>query len=283
MSVTDRACCADKASLADTGPQVTQKKEMRYRLSSVANGTKVYGKIMLPAHASAATTVPGAVLCHGFGGNHDVMAASAALLADKGIATIIFDMHGHGSSGGLLTGNIAEQVIGAWQLLEGLPQVDSSRIALIGHSLGALASVLAAGTVKPRALVALSCPFEVQQGLLDNPLFRAFPWYRWAVALIGRLAVRVRKLKVKVDWERFLHFWSQVKLSSALSELGDCHKLFVFSDSDILIPYKKFSRIYENAPEPKHKMVVRGVHTTPIRAEILRFEWIGWVISALGA
>ncbi len=284
LPVNERACRADNTAQAAAGPQPKQKREMRYRLSPAVNGTRVYGKITLPAHASPTNPVPGAVLCHGFGGNHDVMESSAALLAGKGIATIIFDMHGHGSSEGLFTGKIAEQVIDAWRLLEGLPEVDSSRIALIGHSLGALASVLAAGKVKPKALVALSCPYEVQQRLLNNSWYRAFGWYRWAVALIGRLAVRFRKLKIKVDWEEFLQFWSQVKLSPALAALGDCNKLFVFSDSDILVPYSGFTRFYENAPEPKQKMVVMGgVHTTPIRAEILRFEWIGWVISALRA
>jgi esterase/lipase len=168
-------------------------------------------------------------------------------------------------------------------LLESLPEVDSSRIALIGHSLGALASVLAAGKVKPKAIVALSCPYEVQQRLLNNHYYRAFPWFRWTVILIGRLAIRFRKLKVKVDWDKFLKFWSQVKLAPALAELGDCNKLFVFSDSDMLTPYRKFSGIYENAPGPKQKMLARGVHTTPIRAEILRFEWIGWVVSVLKA
>ena len=284
LHVNDCACRADNTAQKDTGPQLKQKREMRYRLSPVVNGTRVYGKIMLPAHASPASNVPGAVLCHGFGGNHDVMEASASLLVDKGIAAIIFDMHGHGTSEGLFSGNMDQQVIDAWRLLKSLPEVDNSRIALIGHSLGALASVMAAGKVKPKALVALSCPYEVQQRLLNNPCFRAFPWYRWAVTLIGRLAVRFRKLKVKVDWEKFLQFWSQVKLSPALAELGGCNKLFVFSDSDVLVPYREFSRFYENAPGPKQKMVVRGgVHTTPIRAEILRFEWIGWVISALSA
>ena len=283
LAVNDSGYTADNAMLPEAGPQLKQKREMRYRLSPVENGAKVYGKIMLPMHASATNTVPGAVLCHGFGGDHDVMQSSALLLADKGIATIVFDLRGHGSSEGFLTGNIDEEVIDAWRLIEGLPEVDSSRIALIGHSLGALASVLAAGKVKPKALVALSCPYEIEQRVINNPYYRAFPWYRWVVTLIGRLAIRSRRLKVRVDWEKFLQFWSQVKVSSALAELDGCNKLFVFSDSDMLTPYRKFSGLYENAPEPKQKMLARGIHTTPIRAEILRFEWIGWVVSVLKA
>ncbi len=283
LAVNDPGCSADNAALADAAPQMKQKREMRYRLSHVVNGAKVYGKIMLPEHASATNTVPGAVLCHGLGVDQDVMESAARLLVDNGIATIVFDLHGHGASEGFLTGNIDEDVIDAWRLLVGLSEVDSSRIALIGHSLGALASILAAGKVKPKAVVALSCPYEVEQRIINNPYYRAFPWYRWAVTLIGRLAFHFSKLEVKVDWDKFLQFWSQVKVASALAELGDCNKLFVFSDRDILTPYKKFSGLYENAPGPKQKMLTRGVHSTPVRAEILCFEWVGWVVSALKA
>ncbi len=283
LPVNGSRCPIDSATLSNTDPLLKKNRVMRYRLSPVVNGAKIYGKIMLPAHASAINTVPGAVLCHGFGVDHDVMESAARLLVDKGIAAIVFDLRGHGASEGFLTGNIDEDVVEAWRLLAGLSEVDSSRMALIGHSLGALASVLAAGKVKPKAIVALSCPYEVEQRVINNRFYRAFPWYRCAVTLIGRLAIRFRKLKVRVDWEKFLKFWSQVKVSSALAELGGCNKLFVFSDSDMLTPYRKFSGLYENAPEPKQKMLARGFHATPVKAEILCFEWVGWVISALKA
>ena len=100
---------------------------------------------------------------------------------------------------------------------------------------------------------------------------------------MGKLAVWFNHLKVKVDWEKCLESWSQVKLSSALAELDECDKLFVFSEDDMLTPYRKFAQIFENAPGPKKKMLTKGSHSTPLEAEILRFEWIGWVVSALTA
>lgn len=53
------------------------RKEMRYRFASVEYGIKANGKIMLPENASASNPVPGAVLCHGFGVNQNVMESSA--------------------------------------------------------------------------------------------------------------------------------------------------------------------------------------------------------------
>ena len=76
-------------------------------------------------------------------------------------------------------------------------------------------------------------------------------------------------MKVKVDWDKFLQFWSQVKVSSALAELGGCNKLFVFSESDMLTPYRKFSGLYENAPEPKQKMLAKGATCGAFRAEVM--------------
>ncbi len=149
---------------------------MRYLLSPVASGIKVNGKIMLPAHASVSNPVPGAVLCHGFGADQNVMESSALLLVNKGIATIVFDLRGHGFSEGCLDGNFEADVIDAWRMLTNLPEVDSSRIALIGHSLGALASILAAKIVKPKAIVALSCPYEIKGMMLKELSHKAFPF-----------------------------------------------------------------------------------------------------------
>jgi len=108
-----------------------------------SHGINLHGKIMFPANIRVSSPVPGAVLCHGFGADQSVMESSARLLVKKGIATIIFDLRGHGLSEGCLDGNYYEDVIDAWKMLTGLPEVDSSRVALIGHSLGALSSILA--------------------------------------------------------------------------------------------------------------------------------------------
>ena len=258
------------------------RKEMPVIFGS--HGIKLQGKIMLPVHASASSPVPGAVLCHGFGADRKVMESSALLLVKKGIAAMVFDLRGHGLSEGCLDGNSYEDIIDAWQLLTDLPEVDSSRIGLIGHSLGAFSSILAAKKIKnPKAIVALSCPSEVNGKMFKYYSPKAFSLVRWVFTLIGRLTIRFNGLKVNVDWEKFLESWLQIKLSSALAELDECAKLFVFSASDLLSPYHRFAQIYQEAPEPKQKMLTRGSHVTSVEAEMIRFEWVGWAVSALKA
>jgi pimeloyl-ACP methyl ester carboxylesterase len=268
-----------KLSLLKVKPP--RRKEMRYQLLSEPNGIKVNGKIMLPAHASASNPVPGAVLCHGFGADQRVMESSALLLVNKGIATITFDLRGHGFSGGWLDGNFCEDVINAWRMLTSVPEVDNSKIALVGHSLGALSSIIAAKTIKPKAIVALSCPYEIRGTIFNDLSHKAYPLALGVISSIWKLNILFNGTKVKVNWKKFLESLPQMKLSSALAELDQCDKLFVFSAGDRLTPYKKFAHIYEKAPRPKQKMLTRGSHATPLEAEILRFEWVGWLVKAL--
>jgi pimeloyl-ACP methyl ester carboxylesterase len=275
-------CTINTATLPRAELKLGARKEMPVVFGS--HGIKLHGTIMLPAHASAYSPVPGAVLCHGFGADRKVMESSALLLVKKGIATMVFDLRGHGLSEGCLDGNSYEDIIDAWQLLTDLPEVDSSRIGLIGHSLGAFSSILAARKIKkPKAIVALSCPSEVNSKMFKYYSPRALSLVRWVFTLVGKLTIRFSGLKVKVDWQKFLESWLQIKLSSALAELDECAKLFVFSASDLLSPYHRFAQIYQEAPGPKQKMLTKGSHVTAVEAEMIRFEWIGWAVSALKA
>lgn len=239
---------------------------------------------MLPDKASITNPVPGAVLCHGFGSDMTVMEPSALLLVNKGIATIRFDMRGHGLSEGKLDGNFHEDVVDAWNALTSMPEVNSSQIALIGHSLGAISCIMATSKIKkPKAIVALSCPSAINGGMFEDPSHKVYSFARYLIALIGKYTVWFSRMKVKIDWKKFLESWPLIKLSPILEELDGCAKLFIFGASDQLTSYKRFALFYEKAPGPKQKMLIRGSHVTPLAAEILCFEWVGWVVSALAA
>jgi esterase/lipase len=246
------------------------------------HGVKIYGKIIIPACASNSNPVPGAVLCHGIGADHRVMESSALLLVGKGVATLLLDIRGHGRSEGTLDGYFYKDVVDAWKVLSSLPVVDSSRIALIGHSLGAFSSILATSEIdKPKVLVTLACPYEIENEILSNHNHRIHRLAKWFISLIGKMTISLCNLKARVDWKKFVTSWMQMKISSSLAELDECSKLFVFSEKDPVSPFQKFSKLYEQAPGPKQKMVTRGSHVTSVEAEIIRFEWVGWTVAAL--
>jgi len=240
------------------------------------HGVELHGKILIPDNACIDNPVPAAILCHGFGSDHRVMESSALLLVKKGIATMVFDLRGHGMSKGQLDGDFHEDIIDAWHKLVELPEIDRERIALIGHSLGAVSSILATRKImKPKAIVALACPAEMNQKL------KVIPFAHSIFTLVGRLVVHFSDMKLRINWKHFLESWPDIRLSTALDKLDECAKLFVFSADDPLSSFKRFMNLYENAPGPKQKMLTLGSHVTSIEAEIIRFEWIGWTVSAL--
>jgi pimeloyl-ACP methyl ester carboxylesterase len=94
----------------------------------------------------------GLVILHGAGSrkeNHADMAASAVA---AGLATVRFDMRGHGATGGMLDGRALDDVAAAATLLPaGLP------FALRGSSMGGYLALVAAEHAGAAAVVAI-CP-----------------------------------------------------------------------------------------------------------------------------
>jgi uncharacterized protein len=94
----------------------------------------------------------GLVILHGAGSRKENHADMARAAAAAGLATVRFDMRGHGQSGGLLDDRAIEDVAAATELLPpGLPA------ALRGSSMGAYLALVAARTAGAAAVVAI-CP-----------------------------------------------------------------------------------------------------------------------------
>jgi len=119
---------------------------MNVRAFNVRFGRQVLlqGQVLSP---DVTHPVPGAILCHGLGSGQGAMRPSGLSLAKQGIVVLVFDFRGHGRSGGIFDGNTVEDVIDAWQWLSQFDGVDKERIALIGHSMGARAAILATSKV----------------------------------------------------------------------------------------------------------------------------------------
>lgn len=265
------------------------------------HGLKLKGKILFPGNSDITTPVPGFVLCHGFGASHRAVEASAQIIASKGIATLIFDFRGHGSSEGVVDGRMVEDVVDAWKFLSQFPGIDNKRIGLIGHSLGAMSAIMATEKVDtPRALIALSCPPEADSQLLsgdqvapgcwgqegigisEHPKHGAFPWLSGLAALISRAWMYLARYQVRVEWHKFFGALSEMRMSQVLQKLEKCPKLFVFCQGDKVTPYQKSALVYETACEPKEILLARGgFHTTPLLPGSLRSQWTNWAVSAL--
>ncbi len=100
------------------------------------------------------------ILVHGLGGNRGALIGDAALLNAQGYHTLLIDLRNHGDSDGTVMSlgyNEIEDVRAAVQYLLSRREVDASRIAALGHSLGAVTVVHAAAVIPEiRAVIAES-------------------------------------------------------------------------------------------------------------------------------
>lgn len=278
------------------------KKQASYsvRVHEVTFGSgeiKLKGRLLCP---EGLANFPGAVLCHGFGTCSRTVEAPAHMLAGRGVAVLIFDFRGHGKSNGIVDENIVRDVIDAWNFMSGCAGIDRERMALAGHSLGAMAAILAAHEVKPRALIALSCPpeingdinklnFEVPLELIEEkdqvreyPRDGSIPWVTGLAGMVSRLWMRIAGYRVRVDWNRFFHIFSRARLSAAMRELRDCAVLFVHCEGDAISPAATAVALYETAQGPKEILISQGgFHSTPLLAGSVRRNWTDWTAYTL--
>lgn len=247
-----------------------------------SNGIELTGTLFVPAKAGRHNRLPAAVMCHGYGGDREAFASSAAALSSEGVIVLTFDFRGHGESAGVLDGSIVEDVMDAWDCLYSQPEVNRKRMGLIGHSMGAFSAILAAGKLKKaRVLIALACPGEIRHTAMKDPGHFLHPLLKQFATLSFKVVSFFLKLKVRVDWKKFIEFWPKMRPSEALAGLNECSKLFVFCLGDPTSPYNRFLFSYAMASEPKQVMIGTGSHNTMMEPGSLRTQWQKWAVGAL--
>jgi pimeloyl-ACP methyl ester carboxylesterase len=281
------------------------KSKVKHKVKEIpvtfgSNGLKLTGKAFLPDNATTDAPVPGAILCHGFGSSHRVMKDSARMIAQKGVASFIFDFRGHGTSEGAVDGRQADDAIDAWNFMSKIAEIDETRMGLVGHSLGAMSAIIAAGQIcSPKVLVSLACPHipkeEIMASMPANygkwgskhsrvvefPRHGSPPWITGLSGIIARLWMYATHNHVRIDVNRFFEGIKKVDMESVLSKLVNCRKLFVFCEGDTITPYAKSVHVYNAACEPKIKLLSKGQHSTPISRGSLHLQWTDWVVENL--
>ncbi|MCK8823868.1 alpha/beta hydrolase [Fuchsiella alkaliacetigena] len=115
---------------------------------------------------------PAVIICHGFKGDkvgpHRIFVKMARKLAEKGIVAFRFDFRGSGDSkGSFKETKISSQIedgLEAIKFVSKLEQVNSSRLALLGFSLGGLiASCVAARSTGVKFLVLWSAIADLEE------------------------------------------------------------------------------------------------------------------------
>ena len=124
---------------------------------ATANGRTLHAWF-IPAPDAAAAAAPAVLVVHGWGGNAALMLPLARPLHDAGFATLFVDARCHGASDDDSFASLprfAEDAEHAFAWLATRAGVDPARIALLGHSVGAGAVLLAAART-PRVAAVVS-------------------------------------------------------------------------------------------------------------------------------
>lgn len=99
---------------------------------STRDGTHVPAYLLLPEKP-----LGGVALCHGYGGSKEQMLGLGARAAEAGLATLCFDLRGHGENQALLDEGMLDDLEAAIAYLRRY-----GKVAAIGHSLGGLLALM---------------------------------------------------------------------------------------------------------------------------------------------
>ena len=112
------------------------------------NSQRLWGMLHLPLEVTQ--PVPTVLMLHGFTGQrlepHRLFLLLSRQFAEHGIASMRFDFRGSGESEGtfdqMTVAREVEDVVAAYHVLKSRPEVDGSRLGLMGLSMGGMVSAL---------------------------------------------------------------------------------------------------------------------------------------------
>ncbi|MCC3375917.1 alpha/beta hydrolase [Cohnella sp. REN36] len=192
----------------ETAPNVPYEE-----VSWNSGGQLIRGWFLPPPDAAAGEPQPAVVVAHGWGSNRSRVLRYAGPLHEAGFAVLLYDVRAHGDSGphpapsGLLFYQDLEAAID-W--LGRHPDVDASRIGVLGHSLGAFGAVLALDAGAPiAALVTDAMPVRFatmveaelkRRGLPAFPLAQLIPQVMvWRSRIPRRVMKRADPARILAD------------------------------------------------------------------------------------
>jgi fermentation-respiration switch protein FrsA (DUF1100 family) len=208
---------------------------------SEADSMRICGWFFAAADAVGAAR-PTVVLCHGVWTGRRECLPLALKFRAAGYNVLCFDFRAHGASDGRFTSvgfHETNDVLGAVHYLRSRAEVDPTRIAVIGFSMGAVATIRAAA----------SCP-DIAAVVADSAYASFVDAAKYSFSLVTRvphfavagIAMRWAKWIVRVDAERLRPV------------------LITHGVLDEIVPVQHAYTLFKAAEEPKEIWVVQGAH-----------------------
>jgi pimeloyl-ACP methyl ester carboxylesterase len=109
---------------------------------STEEGPRMVAKLYRHKEATVENPMPGVLALHGYQNDKETAGAVALELARRGFVVLAIDHLGHGSSGGHIDWETASGANSGYQYLKGLPFVDAENLGILGHSMGAINTII---------------------------------------------------------------------------------------------------------------------------------------------
>jgi dipeptidyl aminopeptidase/acylaminoacyl peptidase len=237
-----------------------------------ANGRSVHGWLIAPAAATGARA-PAVIVMHGWGGNAAMMLPLARPLHDAGFATLFIDARCHGASdddGFASLPRFAEDIEHAFAWLSERAEVDAGRIALLGHSVGAGAALLAAsrlpGVMAVASVAAFSHPASMMRRWLATRRVPEWPVGRYVLGYVQRTIG---------------HRFDDIAPVTTIARVR-CPVLLVHGADDDVVPLDDAHRIFAaRAHEAVELLVLAGGHDAFADVEHSMQQVVGFLRKAM--
>lgn len=200
-----------------------------------------------------AETAPAVVLCHGIWTGRRECLPLALRFREAGYNVLVFDFRAHGTSGGRFTSvghHEANDVIGAVQYLMERPEVDPSRIGVVGFSMGAAATIQAAARCDDIAVLVADSAYAsfIDAARYSFRLVTRVPHFPMA-----NLAMQWAKWLLNVDA-------TQLRPVDVIGRIAPRPILLTHGVLDEIVPVRHAYTLFQAAEEPKELWIVPDVH-----------------------
>lgn len=210
------------------------------------------------------TKHPAVILLHGFTGYKEEphIALLAQTLAKNNIVAVRFDASGFGKSEGTLEhdyrlSNYYHDLETVYNWLRQQDYVDTDRIGVWGHSMGALLSIMfAAQHPDITAICALSAPAQLgKTDLLASVLdkWKQTGWFEKVSSTYGL---------IKIPYA-FIEDAQQYNALEYLQKLHNQHLLIMLGTADDVVAPQDTRTIFQAAPQPKQLVEIEGMDHAP--------------------
>ncbi len=217
-------------------------------------GISIYGQLYLPEGKGP---YPVVCLCHGIPAlKPEPGAGDYGQTADEicraGFAVMIFNFRGTGASGGNLDmPGWSHDLTAVIDYLYGLPDIDRSRLSLLGFSGGAAVAIyVAAGDRRVSCLAACACPTDFAMLTeADEPA---------AVIDHFRSIGAIRETSFPASPRQWLAGFRDVRPIDYVADITPRPLLLVHGDSDQTVVVNHAYRLYHRAGKPRELVVIDG-------------------------